>query len=139
MVALAHAICGALSLVLPPHSPAHVGRRVQLVRMDAPAAPSEDSTDLSPEEKDLTWFYGGVDDQKLYSDYIWDPEHPGSFKPGLTRENYNLDDVREMWKDKPNENVMRFPIDEVCASPAFRWHLPRISAPEVPAAALLAV
>uniref|UniRef100_A0A7S3TU05 Uncharacterized protein n=1 Tax=Strombidinopsis acuminata TaxID=141414 RepID=A0A7S3TU05_9SPIT len=112
MVALAHAICGALSLVLPPHSPAHVGRRVQLVRMDAPAAPSEDSTDLSPEEKDLTWFYGGVDDQKLYSDYIWDPEHPGSFKPGLTRENYNLDDVREMWKDKPNENVMRFPIDE---------------------------
>jgi len=75
------------------------------------------SNELTPEESDLTWFYGGVDDQKSFSDYEWDPAYPGTLKPGLRSEMYDIDAVMEMWKDKPNDNVMRLHMDEVGAAP----------------------
>jgi hypothetical protein len=73
----------------------------------------EPTVEVPEDQTDLKWFYGVVDQQKQFSDYTWDPNHPGSFKPGLTPENYSMEDVMEMWKDKPNDNVMRFTMDEV--------------------------
>ena len=54
---------------------------------------------------------------KAFSDYEWDESYPGTLKPGLRKENRDLDEVMEMWKDKENGNVMELPRDEL-------WQVP---------------
>eukprot|EP00962_Isochrysis_galbana_P026391 scaffold8183_cov122-Isochrysis_galbana.AAC.6 len=116
--ALKCALCTAAALQPPAVASLHLGRRhLNLLRMEAssPLAKSGDdqTVEVPEDQRDLSWFYGAVDEEKQFSDYTWDPKHPGSFKPGLTPENYSMEDVMEMWKDKPNDNVMRFTLDEV--------------------------
>jgi len=63
------------------------------------------------------WFYDKQPEQKKYSDYVWDPDFPGTLKPGLKDEQYTLDEVFEMWEGKENPNVMEYPQDEVIQLP----------------------
>lgn len=54
---------------------------------------------------------------KPFSDYEWDPAFPGSFKPGLAGENYDLDVVLEMWEGRENPACMQLPQDQL-------WQVP---------------
>ena len=55
---------------------------------------------------------------KPFSDYEWDPEFPGTFKPGIkNRENYDLEDVLEMWEGRDNPACMQLPQDQL-------WQVP---------------
>ena len=38
-------------------------------------------------------FYDDQPLQKTYSDYEWDPDYPGTLKPGTRKEKYDLDEV----------------------------------------------
>ena len=113
------AVCAAALLRQPgPELPRlrSGGTRVAALRMQTKEAAGEAGPARDP-ETDLNWFYGEDDysQTKAYSDYEWDPEHPGSLKPGLRKEKYDIDIVMEMWKDKENATCMRLPMDEVCA------------------------
>ena len=54
---------------------------------------------------------------KPFSDYEWDESFPGSFKPGLRGENYDLEDVLEMWEGRDNPACMELPQDQL-------WQVP---------------
>jgi hypothetical protein len=54
---------------------------------------------------------------KPFADYEWDDDFPGTFKPGNKGENYNLDDVLEMWEGKENPACMELPQDQL-------WQVP---------------
>ena len=54
---------------------------------------------------------------KPFSDYEWDPSYPGTFKPGLTRENKNLDEVLAAWEGKENPAALQMPRDQL-------WQVP---------------
>ena len=54
---------------------------------------------------------------KPFSDYEWDDSYPGTMKPGIRKENVDLDEVLEIWKDKENGNVMELPRDQL-------WQVP---------------
>ena len=49
---------------------------------------------------------------------------PGTFKPGTRGENYNLEDVLEMWKDRDNPACTELPQDEL-------WHVPLAPAEDI--------
>ena len=61
--------------------------------------------------------YEVPEQEKPFADYVWDPDFPGTFKPGTRGENYDLDVVLEMWKDKENPACMELPQDEL-------WQVP---------------
>jgi hypothetical protein len=54
---------------------------------------------------------------KAYSDYEWDDNYPGTFKPGKREENYPLDKVFELWKDRENPAAIELRTDELWAVP----------------------
>lgn len=47
----------------------------------------------------------------VYSDYEFDPDFPGTMKPGNRLENRELSTVLEEWEDRPNPNCMQLPQD----------------------------
>ena len=54
---------------------------------------------------------------KPFADYEWDPEFPGSFKPGTRGENQNLDEVLAEWEGRDNPACMQLPQDQL-------WQVP---------------
>jgi hypothetical protein len=54
---------------------------------------------------------------KPFADYEWDDSFPGTFKPGTRRENYELDDVLEMWEGRENPACVEIPQDQL-------WQVP---------------
>ena len=118
------ASCAAL-LHRPQPSCTAIGRSPTPRMQGAAGAPRDRGAErktAAEDERDLTWFYASDDSQKVFSDYEWDPDFPGTFKPGLKRENYDFDEVVEMWKDRPNENVMRLHLDEARSQTCPRAH-----------------
>ena len=118
------ASCAAL-LHRPQPSCTAIGRSPTPRMQGAAGAPRDRGAErktAAEDERDLTWFYASDDSQKVFSDYEWDPDFPGTFKPGLKRENYDFDEVVEMWKDRPNENVMRLHLDEARSQTCPRDH-----------------
>ncbi|EOD19330.1 hypothetical protein EMIHUDRAFT_242945 [Emiliania huxleyi CCMP1516] len=106
------ASCAAL-LHRPQPSCTAIGRSPTPRMQGAAGAPRDRGAErktAAEDERDLTWFYASDDSQKVFSDYEWDPDFPGTFKPGLKRENYDFDEVVEMWKDRPNENTLHLPL-----------------------------
>ena len=57
--------------------------------------------------------YDVPEQPKPFADYEWDPEFPGSFKPGTRGENYDLDVVLEMWEGRDNPSCMELPQDQL--------------------------
>jgi len=62
-------------------------------------------------------FYDAQKLQKAYSDYVWDPDYPGTLPPGTRKEKYDLDEVLEMWDGKENPNVFEYSQDELVHIP----------------------
>eukprot|EP00966_Prymnesium_polylepis_P017930 413716-Prymnesium_polylepis.1 len=54
---------------------------------------------------------------KVYSDYEWDPDYPGTFKPGKREEMYSLQNVFDMWEGKENPACIELRQDEL-------WEVP---------------
>lgn len=54
---------------------------------------------------------------KPYSDYEWDPDYPGTFKPGMRRENAELDEVLDAWEGRDNPACLELPQDQLFQVP----------------------
>lgn len=54
---------------------------------------------------------------KVFPDYEWDDDYPGTFKPGKRPEMYSLDDVFALWEGKENPACIELPQDEL-------WEVP---------------
>ena len=54
---------------------------------------------------------------KPFADYEWDPNFPGTFKPGTRGENQDLEQVLKDWEGRDNPACMELPQDEL-------WQVP---------------
>ena len=55
--------------------------------------------------------------EKPFSDYKWDPDHPGSMPPGIAREMYEIEDVEAMWEGRDNPACTEYPSDQYIEDP----------------------
>ena len=67
---------------------------------------------LQPPKNSKDPFYKTQKQNKIFSDYNWDPNFPGTLKPGTAKENYDLVDVLKDWENKPFDAVMQLSMDE---------------------------
>ena len=59
-----------------------------------------------PPTKENDPFYAEVPAPRAFSDYEWDESFPGTLKPGLAKDNYDMDDVMQAWEGKEFEAVL---------------------------------
>ena len=103
VVALVH----PYSPTAPPKTP---HQRLRAPRMQEPPTKENDP------------FYAEVPAPRAFSDYEWDESFPGTLKPGLAKDNYDMDEVMQAWEGKEFEAVLELSMDE-------QFHVP-IKPPE---------